>query len=378
MKVCHITTAHSVFDERIYHKECITLKEAGYDVYLVGVYEKDIEANGIHIKALTSTKGRFKRIFFSTFVALKKALQTGAALYHFHDPELIPAGIVLKLLGKKVIYDIHEDVPKQIYAKDWLGNERNRNVISGLMSLLEKIVSRIYDGIISVSPEIADKYPEEKTALIRNFVILNIADKAKKIDLSNKNRIVCIYAGGLAKKRGIKDIIQAMHYLNGRFELLLLGPWENENFKKECAQLNGWPYVNDLGCVRYQDVFNYVKSSDIGLVPYHPTGIMAIPNKPFEYMACSLPLVMSNRSNWRTLFDKCALFVDPQNPIDIAEKIQMLEDDSMRKSLGNAGRYLVENEYSWEREGQELIKFYQKFSDTARKNVNNRGKRIIG
>jgi hypothetical protein len=50
----------------------------------------------------------------------RKALKTDADIYHLHDPELMPLGLLLKLQRKKVIYDVHENLPKQISIKHWI------------------------------------------------------------------------------------------------------------------------------------------------------------------------------------------------------------------------------------------------------------------
>ena len=196
--------------------------------------------------------------------------------------------------------------------------------------------------------------------MIRNCVILQLIDDTQKLPIK-KDKAVCIYPGVLSERRGTKEIIQAIGFLKGKVELWLIGDWESEIFRKECEGLKGWLYVKYTGHVKLEEVYKYMKASNIGIINYHPSGIEAIPNKPFEYMACSLPMIMSNRSNWRELFNDCALFVTPKNPIDIAEKIKLLiENNVLLKFLGHAGRKLVENKFSWESEGEKLVEFYKK------------------
>ena len=69
-----------------------------------------------------------------------------------------------------------------------------------------------------------------------------------------------------------------------------------------------------------------MKASDIGMSVLYPIKnyLTALPIKSFEYMACSLPMVVSNFDYWQKLFGECALFADPYNPKDIANKILYL------------------------------------------------------
>jgi glycosyltransferase involved in cell wall biosynthesis len=104
-----------------------------------------------------------------------------------------------------------------------------------------------------------------------------------------------------------------------------------------------------------------MKLSNIGIINFLPVEnhLKAGPNKPFEYMTCSLPIVMSNFSYWQKIFRDCVLFVDPYDYKDIAEKVlYLLDNPDEAKEIGKKGRKLIEEKYSWEAESKKLLKMY--------------------
>jgi len=168
--ICHLTSVHHPYDIRIFHKECRTLARHGYDVVLIVPHDKDEVVEGVRIKAVPKPKNRKERILKTTRQIYRLALKVNADVYHFHDPELIPVGIMLKLHGKKVIYDVHEDVPKQILSKEWVPKYLRR-VVAGITAVIESLASKIIDGIVVVTPAIAKRFPKGKTIIVQNYPI---------------------------------------------------------------------------------------------------------------------------------------------------------------------------------------------------------------
>ena len=361
IKVCILTTVHQPFDTRIFHKEAKTLIQAGYKVTLIAQHNKNEIVDGIKIIALPKPKNRLMRIFGLTWRVFYLGLHQRADIYHFHDPELIFIGVLLRLLGKKVIYDVHEDVPKQILNKEWIGNVSIRKIAAFIINIIEQVGTFFFYRIVVATPDIAKKFPENKTVILRNFSILKLIDNAVPTNCL-KNKPVIIYAGGLTKVRGIKEIVQSTEYLDGKAELWLLGKWESEKFKKECENLKGWKNTKYLGFISLNEVFQYMKITDIGFCLLHPIKnyITGLPVKAFEYMACSLPMVMSDFYYRQKIFGKCALFAEHYDPKDIAEKVlYLLDNPDEAKELGKKGRKLIEEKYSWEAESKKLLEIYK-------------------
>jgi glycosyltransferase involved in cell wall biosynthesis len=360
-KVCILTIVHSVFDTRIFCKEAKTLVRAGYEVVLIAQHNRNEIVNEVKIIALPKLRNRFMRMFGLTWRVFYLGLRQRADIYHFHDPELILVGIVLRLLRKKVIYDVHEDVPKQILNKEWIGNVSIRKITAFVMNIIEQRGAFLFNRIVVATPDIAKKFPENKTVILRNFPILKLIDDGAIPANFIKNKSIIIYAGRLTKIRGIKEIIQAMEYIGDRAELWLLGKWESEKYKKECKNLAGWKYAKYLGHKSLEEVYGYLKISKVGISILYPVKnyLTSLPVKTFEYMAYSLPIVMSNFPYWKKIFKEYALFTNHYDPKDIAEKIlYLLDNPDEAKELGKKGRKLIEEKYSWEAESKKLLEMY--------------------
>lgn len=367
IKVCHISTVHNAFDDRIFYKMCRSLAANGYDVTLVVEHNKDEFTDGVHIVPLPFAKGRIQRFLFNSFRAFVKGMKSGAVLIHFHDPELILIGLLFKICRRKVIYDVHELVYYHFDQKEWL-SPVVRRIAKIVYRFFEKLAVSFFDKIILVVDDYSfqDYFSKNylskqgKFTYIRNFCMISMIDQVLPADFKSADRIL-IYAGGLSRMRGIREVIQAIELMKNPPCFLLFGQWSDDDYLSTCMQEPGWRYVRDMGFKRLEEVYPFMKIADLGIAILYPMKnyLTSLPVKAFEYMACSLPILMSDFPFWQKTFNEAAWFTDPQNVSVIRNKLgEILSDKNSMEAKGAVGREMVEKKFSWEAESKRLLMCY--------------------
>lgn len=368
ISVCHLTTVHDSSDNRIYFKECAALADAGFNVTLIapGVVLDNLENVSV-VSIKKATHRVFRMLWISTIVAAFKALRSRCMIVHFHDPELIPTGLFLRACGKKVIYDVHENLPAAVLSKSYLGSIAMRRILAHCVNWAEKNASWFFNGLVTARPDISANFEHGNLCTLRNFPKLSDLKCMVSRTEIQKSKPAVIYVGGMTKIRGIRELIDAFQYVE-EAELWLLGSFFDEEFLKECQGLPGWGRTRYFGKVLPYEIFGYIERADIGVVTFwpEPNHLTTLATKPFEYMAKGLPVVMSDFPYWRDFFGECGAYVNPKAPKDIAAAITfLLSDSELRRRIGDRNRELIENEYNWEVEQRRLLELYDRIIDTT-------------
>jgi glycosyltransferase involved in cell wall biosynthesis len=362
MKIAHLTSAHPRNDTRIFLKMCSSLASHGHTISLVVADGNSDEiSNDVRIYDAGASTGRFDRIRNAPERVFAQALALDADLYHLHDPELIPIGLKLKRLGHRVVFDSHEDVPKQMLSKPYL-NKPALWLISKAFSAYEAWACAKLDGVIAATPFIRDKFLSinYNTVDINNFPMLE--ELNTDVEWGNKQVEVC-YVGGIAKIRGIAEVCQAMGLIQTKARLNLCGSFSEPGVEQSVQAMPGWQQVNELGFVDRLGVRDVLSRSIAGLVTFHPlpNHINAQPNKMFEYMSAGIPVIASDFPLWREIIlgNDCGLLVDPFDPAAIAKAIDyFVSNPKEAQRMGANGRKAVNERYNWDIEERKLFAFY--------------------
>jgi len=368
-RICVLTSAHPAFDVRIFHKECKSLVRAGYDVTLIAPYGEDLARGGVQVKAIRQRTGRLRRITLTTWDALVNALRENGDLYHFHDPELIPVGLTLRLCGKRVVYDIHEDLPKTLAYKQYLP-EWLKPLLVRTLDFTERCASRVFSGLIVATPFLKDRFERcnRNVAVIANYPLIDEFSAVRDPENCADSSLVdsFIYVGmRITAARGAKEMVEAVGLLKEGAQLDLVGEFDPPELQKTLAGLAGWRRVKVHGFLGRDEISRAISRSTAGLVTLHPEPnyLTAFPVKLFEYMAAGIPVIASDFPACREIVEQagCGLLVDPLNPKEIANAMRFLQENpDEAREMGERGRTSILGKMNWTNEEKQLLRLYEK------------------
>jgi glycosyltransferase involved in cell wall biosynthesis len=355
LKIAHLTSVHPRYDTRIVNM-CRSLARHNYEAHLiVADGNGDENIHGIEIHDIGAEHGAvLYRMPIRVFRVFKKAKTLNADVYHFHDPELMFAGILLKMFRFNVVFDVHEDLPRQIMRKYYIP-AFIRKLVSFASKIAEWLTANIVDAVVTVTPHLVEKFKYANVYEIRNYPVLSEFEKVEV----HKSKIT--YVGAISRTRGIMQMTES--FARGEHRLTLVGRFQPASLQQEAECLDGWSQVDYLGWQSREQVSSLLASSSIGLVLLQPTGDYedAFPVKLFEYMAAGVAVIASDFPLWRSIIESenVGVCVNPNDTQAISGAIEELLNDPERiKLMGRNGVSATVNRYNWETQERVLFKLY--------------------
>lgn len=317
--------------------------------------------DGIEIQSLKRKRtSRLDRWLIAPFLIFKKTLKIKADVYHFHDPEFIPYGFLLKLLGKKVIMDAHENYSTQIKARNYINNWQKKFFIN-LILIFESIFIKHFNYVCCATPNIREhfsKYNNNCEEILNYPLLEELSSKPQ-----NKQRKNFIYIGGVTQERGIRQMISAFENIDAK--LHIIGPFVDEGFFEEISQSSIWK-----NSVIYHGLLPRKQSLDLlnqalgGFILFEPNEhhINSVPNKLFEYMSAGVAVIASNFPYWQNVISSSMVgyCVDPLSEEEISDAInKLLLNENNTAKFSSNGIKAVQEKYNWLIEEKKLLKVYE-------------------
>ncbi len=363
LHVVHLTSAHSRNDVRIFLKECRTLAAAGFKVSLiVADGQGGALTDGVRIVDVGArSSGRLGRAVITAARVFAAARRLRPDICHFHDPEIMPWGLLLRLSGVRVVYDAHENLPHDVLFKHYLPGPVLKP-LSWLVGRCELASARGMSAIVCATPDILERFRRLPTpsAGVYNFPL--DTELLQTVSWSARERQAC-YIGGISLTRGVRELVAAAMLCQTR--IVLAGPlWDGLTLAQAVA-LPGWERIEYRGVISRREVADLMGRSRVGVVTFLPTVIHvnALPNKLFEYMSASLPVVASDFPQWREIVSAtgAGLCVNPHDPTAIAAAVDRLAGDApYGAECGRNGARAVAGEFNWSTQARKLLDLYQR------------------
>ena len=364
-KVVHLSSAHPAFDNRIFLKECRSLAAAGYRVVLVVPHVRDETVDGIQVCAVPVAKGRLERFVLTVVRVFRRALREQGDLYHFHDPDLIPFGLLLGwLTGRPVVYDVHEPYADSIATRQWL--PKPFRWLAGL----------VYDGLEGLARRhcafvIAERYyarwlPQATPVLNYPRLEAFAALRAIPPQRPAAGRICLLYTGVLYLDRGAMAYAALAERLDDA-EIHLVGYCSKEvaeTMRAACRTPERLVFDGideHLPHERLVRAYHEPWTAALGLLFDIPKYREKEPTKFFEYMAAGLPLIVTRTPVWQELVEGtgAGLCVDPADLDEVVAAVRRLAGNPEEaRAMGEAGRRAVEERFSWAGQAANLEQLY--------------------
>lgn len=363
----HATVVHPRYDTRILFKQCDSLARSGLGVVSLFVADGrgDETWNGIRIHDVGKPRfGRIGRAATGSFRLWKALRKVKPDLVQIHDPELIPLALLLKGFGTRVLFDMHENLPKEILTKNWVSPPARR-IVSSIAREMQLLTSRQIPVIFAEDSYVKDFPSAKKSVVVLNYPLV---ETLTAIVSAKKTRFTVGYIGGLSAERGALVMLDALARLREKgadVHAVFVGPVLPEKPLAErlaAAVRGGW--LTTTGRLEPAEGWSRIAECHVGLAILQPSSnfVDSYPTKLFEYMALGLPVIVSDFPLWREVVETagCGIMVDPTDVDALATAISWMCDHPDEASkMGRKGREAVLEHYRWDSQFGKLRAFYE-------------------
>ena len=372
-------------------KEIRTLETNGFEVVLFCPqfskkskedfeYGKTIRIPVIFNSSIRNKALNYPVLFNPRFVyyLIKVGKKFKPDFIHVHDLPMVPFGVILKkILGKKIIFDMHENYPAALIAYDKKGlfNKLFKNY--KLAELLENYALKISDKVIAVIEENKERLlskgmKDEDVVIISNtvdFETFPLEPPNKSITEIYKDKFIILYTGGVSHNRGLDTPIKAMDKITKEIPnalMLIVGEGDGRVYlQKLVRRLQLEKVVKFFDWPGHYGLSSYFNVADVCMIPQPniESNNTTIPHKLFEYMSQSKAVIVSDALPLKRIVEdnNCGISFESFNPDAFADAVVNISTSEI--DYGKNGREAVLKKYNWnEHDGKKLVEFYRSLS----------------
>jgi len=363
MRVCQLTVAHRPIDERILQKMSVSLVAAGHEVVFFAPFAGEAyEVRGVQVRPLIPGRSKAERVLKTIPAAIRAVAREAFDVVHVHDPELFPLVPLFRLMGKKVVMDVHEDYGWN--AAERVGAPFARSAARWAVWLGQWTCGLVSNAVITVDFVTAALFPRLGPCVIGNYPPRGIAESERNPDDHGRRPFEVVYVGNMSPERGLSVLVDAVDGIQDiPVRLNLIGQTEGRDL------LSGVQHPERFrmhGRLPWKETLEVIRGFHAGVLLFQPTAVLTHVSgrgntKLFEYFGAGLPAIISDFPLLRKLAVETggAVCVDPTKPESVAEAIRSLANDKeLWQRVSAAGRASVRESFNWESDEKKLLRLY--------------------
>ncbi len=358
--VCHITTAHQANDVRIFERECRSLTQLpDTRVVLVASGTTPLPSRVQHVRLNDIPTNRYRRFAAAPLRAITSARKVPADVYHFHDPEALPAALYLAQRGRTVVWDAHEDYVEQISTggKEWLPGFAQGAVRRGTTRVLKE-VDRQVAAVIAATPTILSRYSNPRTILVGNEARL---EEFSSVVPSLASRRL-LFTGQVSEAHCFTQVVEAVAEVPDVTLGVARAVPESAEWRRAREVLG--PRLEQLGWLGRAELATAMSESAIGLVTYADvrTNTVNSPNKVFEFAAGGLPVLCTPNPSLAGMVTRAGVGIAASDftAAALAAGIrQLLDNEDEWNRMSAAARRFAAEHGSWSASEERLLDLYE-------------------
>lgn len=282
-----VTSGHDVADARI-HRVCAALLDAGLTVELLGLGDA---ATGPPRVAVT-TRER-PGVIGRAWLAGRQAIRARGRVLVAMDPDsLVASFVVARVRRRGLVADVHEDYTALLADRSWATGWRGR-VALALVGVATNVARRA--DVVVVADEHVPPLDGRSRLVLRNVPYLRMLP-AKEGNTPPDNR--ALYVGDVRASRGLWSMVEAIEAAPG-WTLDVVGPVAREDAPRVEAYQRTGPArdrVRFHGRKPPREAWALAARARCGftLLADTPAFRAAMPSKLYEYVACGLPVIVTD------------------------------------------------------------------------------------
>ncbi|MDJ0953135.1 MAG: glycosyltransferase [Acidimicrobiia bacterium] len=331
-----VSTVHPADDPRIRRKLIGTLQE-DWAVTFAAKGRGPVDRTGLEWRELSG--GRVMR-----WLRAGRLLVTGRYdVASLHDPELLPLGLLASLRKRRIVFDVHENIPAQLRTKDWLPRWLRRPVAALAARLLRWGERRL--DITLAEAGYAELFRREHP-VFPNYLA---GDPPAPRSVDAETGIV--YLGDVTEARGIALAVEAAGRA-GAEHFTVLGRC-TPDFRAQLVAIaaDHQLHLRFHGFVTPDRALEIVAGAEMGLSPLLdlPNYRRSLPTKVLEYLAVGVPTIASDLPGTRSVVaNKPGVLLVPAGDLEAWTKaIAEVGADSALRNAAAAGAAAIRDSYAW-------------------------------